>query len=216
MRGDLRRARREGARRAGAGLHDRDLHRGGCHIKPEPVLAPAEKLKIDRGEELRIEKRAVLVARREIDVEPFAQSIERGGRTGELAPRHRDRVDRARIRDGLAVTPSQLCIEEVDVERRIVDHERRVTDEVQQLVDHLGEDRLLRQHLVGMAMHQEGRLGHRALGVDQPLQRAPGRYVIVELDAADLDDAVSRGGVEARGFGIKDDFAQRVSSRAAL
>ena len=64
---------------------------------------------------------------------------------------------------------------------------RRVAEEVQELVGDRGEDRLVGQEGVGQAVDGERALRHRALRVDVGVEGAPGRDVVDELDAADLD-----------------------------
>ncbi len=146
-----------GRERHGAQAHDADLRRGRAlrlvdRRKQQPLLPPARQLEIDLGGELGVEQRAVQAARREIDAEALAQLVERIARPGEPALGDVDRVDCARGRDRRAAVAVQLGIEEFEVEARIVDDQRRVADELQELLDDMGEERLVGKEGVGDAV----------------------------------------------------------------
>ena len=70
-----------------------------------------------------------------------------------------------------------------------------------------GEERLVGEEPVVEAVHP-GRLDrHRPLGIEVAVEGLAGRDVVEQLDAADLDDPVAVGRVEAGGFGVEDDLA---------
>ena len=71
----------------------------------------------------------------------------------------------------------------------------------------VGEERLVLEEGVVEAVDAGGVDRHRPLGVEVAVEPLAGRDVVEELDRADLDDAVAGGRVEARGFGVEDDFA---------
>ena len=75
-----------------------------------------------------------------------------------------------------------------------------------------GEDRLVGEEGLGEAVDVECALRHRALRVDVGVEGAPGRELVDELDAADLDDAVARGRIGAGGLGVEDDLAHASAS----
>jgi hypothetical protein len=56
-------------------------------------------------------------------------------------------------------------------------------------------------------MYLEGRVWNIALGIHVAMPSAPGGNAVDELDAADLDDAVSVKRVESRRLGIEHDLA---------
>ena len=61
-------------------------------------------------------------------------------------------------------------------------------------------------------MHRERLRRHVALGIDVAVEFAPGRDVVHQLDAGDLDDAMAVIRVEPGGFGIDHDLAHRLPS----
>src|SRR5690606_5309939 len=75
---------------------------------------------------------------------------------------------------------------------------------------HFGKFRLVAQKFVREPMHPEGFLRHVALGIDVDVMVPAGWHVVDQLDAADLDQPVARRWRKARGFGIEDDFAQKI------
>ncbi len=85
----------------------------------------------------------------------------------------------------------QLGIEEGQVERRVVDDQLGAADELEQLLDHVGEARLLRQELVGEAVHLDGAAVHFSIRPQIAMEGATGLAPVHHLDAADFDDAVA-------------------------
>src|SRR3954451_21301974 len=55
-------------------------------------------------------------------------------------------------------------------------------------------------------MHGESLLRHVALGVYVAVEFPPGRDVMQQFDAGDLDDPVPVAGIEASGLGVNHDF----------
>ena len=82
-------------------------------------------------------------------------------------------------------------------------------DELDELARDLGELRLRREEVVLDAVHLERAAVDLALGVDVAMEAVLRRPAIDELDAADLDDPMARGRLEARGFGIEDDLTHQ-------
>ena len=105
-----------------------------------------------------------------------------------------------------AADARQFGIDEFHVEAGIVDHQRRVADKFQELLRHLGEERLVGEKFGGEAVHALGFDRHVAFGIEIELHGAAGGKMIHQLDAADLDDAVAVARLEARGFGVENDF----------
>ena len=97
---------------------------------------------------------------RVVDVVALAERVEAVALARVHLPRERQRVDhRAEVAHPAcgARQALQLRIEESDVECRVVDDELRAVDELEQLVDDLREARLLREELVGDAVHLAAR-----------------------------------------------------------
>jgi len=88
---------------------------------------------------------------------------------------------------------------------RIVNLKRR------QFVGDVGKFRLTRQKLRRDAMDGERVGRHVAPGIEVAVKFPPGRYVVHQLDAGDLDDAVPVIRVEPGRFGIDHDLAHRHS-----
>src|SRR6185312_10782407 len=185
-------------------------HSGG---EVEAGLATADQLEIDGGEQLAIELGAVLGALAEIDAEAPAERVKAELRAGKAALRQQQRVlDLAGQRG--AAQPLELGTEKFQVEFGIMDDQAVAADEGEQLVDYRGERRMLRQELGGEAVHFF-RFGRDvALRIDIAMEGAPGRQMVEQLDAGDLDDAVSLRRLEPGGFRIKDDLAHAVQCAA--
>src|SRR3954465_4384281 len=124
-----------------------------------------------------------------------------------FSPRQQQGIDQPVTPNRLSLEAIELGVDEADVERRIVNYQRRVGDEFQELVDYLSEQRLAGEKLGGQAMHGKRFGRHVALGIDVAVKSLAGRHPVVDLDAADLDQAVAAQGIEAGGFGIENDFA---------
>ena len=107
---------------------------------------------------------------------------------------------------------AQFGIEEFQVELGVVDDQPAIADEVEEFLGMHGEGRMCRQELGGEPVYRIGLFRHVALGVDVAMEDAPGRHVIDELDAADLDDAVAVGGIEPRRLSVENDLAHAVSA----
>ena len=84
----------------------------------------------------------------------------------------------------------QLHVQEGDVERGVVDHDRRAVDEGEELVGDGAEQRLVIEIPPSVSVNLRGLLGDVALGVDEGVERAPGRHPVDDLDGADLDNPV--------------------------
>jgi hypothetical protein len=101
----------------------------------------------------------------------------------------------------------RLGIEEADIELRVVDDELRVADELQELLDPLGEARLVGQEVVGESVHVLRAGRHHHLGIEVGVEGAARGDHVHELDAADFDHAMAGQRIEAGRFGIEDDLA---------
>ncbi len=104
----------------------------------------------------------------------------------------------------------QLVIKEADIERRVVDDQLRALDEFEQVFHDVGELRLVRQHLVGDAVHLHRALVDLAPGIDVLLIAVIARPPVDQLHAADFNDPVALGRFEAGGFSVENYLAQFV------
>ena len=111
--------------------------------KTELRLARADQLEIDLGQNFGVEQRAVLGAARIVDAVARAQIVEPVGPGRMLAPRQQQRIDQPLARDQRALDALELGIEKAVIEAGIVDDQRRVADEGQEVVDDVGEARLV-------------------------------------------------------------------------
>ncbi len=117
------------------------------------------------------------------------------------------RRQRSAILPALAGQARELGVEEGHVEGRVVDHQLGAIDELEQVVRNLGEARLVGEELVGDAVHFQRTGIDVAVGADVMVQPAAGAAPVLQLDAADLDDAMPEFRFEAGGLGVQDDLA---------
>src|SRR5690606_32049624 len=111
-----------------------------------------------------------------------------------------------------AAQEPQLVVDELDVEVGVVDDELRAAHEVKELVDDVREAGLLGEEVVVDAVHLECTDLDGPIGGQIAMERSARRPPVDDLAAADLDDAVSRGGLEPGGFGIEDYLSRHCSS----
>ena len=98
------------------------------------------------------------------------------------------------------------CVEEADVELRVLRHEGMRSAEAEELREHDFDSGLAAHHLVGDAVDARGVRRDRSVGVDEGLESA----VLAELafddgDGSDLDEDVAAGRVQACRLGVEDD-----------
>ena len=84
------------------------------------------------------------------------------------------------------------------------------SEELEELVDDVLEERLVLQEIAGQAVHRYGVAVDVALGIEIAVKLAAGRDAVDDLDAAELDQAIPVGVVEARGLRVDDDLAQHL------
>src|SRR5262249_50008413 len=81
----------------------------------------------------------------------------------------------------------------------------------EQVLDDLGEQRLVAQELGREPMHAEGLGRHLALGIEIAVKALSAADAIDELDAADLDQPMALVGIEPGRLGIEHDLPQMSS-----
>ena len=105
------------------------------------------------------------------------------------------------------------------VEGGVVDHQRGVADEGDEIRGDVIEQRLVGQEFRTQPVDGKGLRRHVAFGVEIDVEALAGGEVVDQLDAADLDQPVTLLRLEARGFGVENDFTHDgsalVDSRAA-
>ena len=178
----------------------------------------ARHREIDVEKDLRVEQCAVQLAMRVVDVVALAERVEAVALARVHLPRERQRVDhrqRSPIRRAAARQTLQLRIEESDIECRVVDDELRAVHELEQLVDDLREARLLREERVGDAVHILRGAIDRPVRAQVAVKAPAGLAAIDQLDAADLDDAMSLLRLQPRGFGVETTCRMARSDRRA-
>ena len=191
---------------------------GGCPVGPatRPRLAQfqgtlaARHGEIDIGQDARVDQGAVQLAAGIVDPVALAERIEAVALPGVDLARERKRVEHAaEVVDGrvLALQATDLRVQETDIEGRVVDHELGARDEIEELRRHLGEARFPREALAREAVHRKRSLVAVAVGVEVTMEHATGQAATDDLHAADLDDAVTRGDLEARRLRVEDDLA---------
>src|SRR5690606_16039496 len=110
--------------------------------------------------------------------------------------------------EGSTPEPLHLGIEKADVEGRVVDQDLGAGDEREQAIEYLRELRLAAQAFPAQAVDLFGACVDVALGIEIGMECPAGPAAALELDEADLHDAMSFLGVQAGGFGVEDDLAQ--------
>ena len=141
-----------------------------------------------------------------VDTVAQAKIIEPIGPRRMLAPREQQGVDHPFAADHRLGGALELGIEEAEIERGVVRHQRRFADEGEELVGDFGEQRLVLQELGGEAVNLERGSRHLALRIDVAVEALAGGNLVVELDAADLDEPVALVGIEPRRLGVQHDF----------
>ena len=180
---------------------------GDVRREPERGLLAADKFDIDLGQQLGVEKRAVLGAPAVVDPIARAERIERI-RTGRMAPPGElQRIEHLLVADRRQAEALELHVDEAHVERRIVDDQRRIPDEIHEIVGEVGEEGLVGQKFLGQAVDVEGLRRHVALWIDVDVIGLARGNVVHQLDAADLHQPVAAARVKAGRFGIEHDLA---------
>jgi len=101
---------------------------------------------------------------------------------------------------------AQFRVQEPEIEAGVVDNERRVAQKLEQRIDHGTERRFVRKKFIGKTVHALRLKRNVPFGIDIGLKALAARQVIEKFDAADLDDAMSVGGIEAGRFRIQHHF----------
>src|SRR5690606_10338132 len=141
--------------------------------------------------------------------------VERVALAGMHLACERERVEHAAAASDVARAAAEkleLVVDELDVEVGVVDDELRAADELEELVDDVRETRLLGEEVVVDAVHLERTDLDGPVRIQIAMERSARRPPVDQLDAADFNDAVSRGGLEPGCFGIEDYLSRHCSS----
>ncbi len=179
---------------------------------------------VDLGQDLGVEQGAVEDAVAIVDLVALAQRIQAVALAGMLVPRHLQGIEDAamlghRPQPRLAadgVEHRQLMVDEAHVEGRVVDHQFGTFDEGPEVIDDLGEDRLIGDPFVGDTVHGDRLCLDLPLGIDELMVGTPGEPAVDHLHRADLDQPVALPGVDTRGLCIKHYLPHRYSLTPAV
>src|SRR5450759_212111 len=107
----------------------------------------------------------------------------------------------------LAARQQQRVDQPIARDQRTLDALEFGDDEAEEIVGDVGEKRLVLEELGRQPVDGEGLGRYFALRVEIAVERRAGRNPVEQLDAADLDQAVTLQGIQPGGFGVEDDFA---------
>src|SRR5262249_7742729 len=124
-----------------------------------------------------------------------------------LPPRQQQRVDQPFACNRRALRAFELSAQEGVIEAGIVDHKWRLADKREKLIRDLNETPVSLQKLRRKPVDSECLGRHIALRIKIYVEGRPGRYPVEELDAAELDQAMALGRIQAGGFRIENNFA---------
>ncbi|MNN47309.1 hypothetical protein D3C81_1617250 [compost metagenome] len=196
-----------GAVCAGAAVHGVDHQR---------ILA-AGHCQVDLGQQFGIEQCAVQRAVRVADPQPIAKGVKGVALAGEHLPRFAQRIDHVAdmLAEGRHAQQLEFHVEEAQVELRVVDDQFGICDEFADLVRDLGKAGLVGEELDRDAVDGDRAFVDVALRVDVEVQVAPRQAAVEQFHAADFDQAVAGGGIQAGGFGIENDLSHGGHSSGA-
>ena len=171
---------------------------------------------IDFCQYLRIEQSAVKLSLRVVYLVTLRERIKIVSLARMHSPSERERIETATARPNVvrhAIDASEFMVDKRDIEVRVVNDEFGTIDEREELLGHIGEYRLVRQIPILDAMHLGCCDIYLSLGIDISLKHILGGAAVDEFDAADLNDAMTRRGIQSRGFRIKNNLSQPPDSR---
>ncbi|MBI1990717.1 MAG: hypothetical protein HYS65_13545 [Betaproteobacteria bacterium] len=179
-------------------------------IHDQAVLA-ARHRKIDRGQQIGVEQRAMQRARRVVDLVAFAERVQVVFLARVQLARHLQRIDdvRAIFTDRFQVEQIELAVQKPGVERRVVDDQFGAAHEVEPLVDDVAELRLVAQEFLAQSVHLQRAFVARALRVDVAVKMIAAQAPVDDLDRRELDHTVAKIGIEAGGFSVENDLPHK-------
>ena len=98
-------------------------------------------------------------------------------------------------------------VQEANVEGSVVNHQLGARHESQKVLHDVIEARLVGQEFVGDAVHLDRAGIDLPVGLQILMVVIAGEAAVDQLHAADFDDAVPLGGLQAGGFSIEDDLS---------
>src|SRR5262249_24787378 len=167
----------------------------------EPGLTTAEQLEIDGCQQTTIDLGAMLDAARKVEAKTATQCMEGSRGSRKTAVRHRKRINIPR-RNRLTLQAGQLRVQKGQVELGVMNHQGVRADEAEKLVQDGRKRRLARKKFGCQAVDGKSILRHVALGIGVPAKTPPGRDMLNQLDAGDLDDPMPIARIETSRFGI--------------
>ena len=186
---------------------------GPCPEAQSQIALAAGHRQVDVGQDLGVQQCAVQRAAGVIDVVTLAQRVQAVALTRVQVAGHLQGIQhRAMVAHGIAPTQQrQLVVQETDVERRVVDDQFRPGQELEQFVDDLREARFVREELVADAVDFHRAVIDRPLGIDVLMEMPTARAPVNQFHAADFDDSMTIGGLQAGRLGVEDDLSHRFS-----
>ena len=174
---------------------------------------------INAAEQLAVDQCAVQHAAAAVNPQAVTQRIKIVFLTGIAFARHRQGVNNraAQIFNAGHAETGELGIEKADVEFGVVDHQLGAADKVGNLLRHFGKHWLAFELVERDAVHGGGFGGDIALRMDVKMQFFVGKAAVAHFQTGKFDQPVGVFGgigIQAGGFGIKDDLAAVVHADA--
>ena len=169
-------------------------------------------------ENLGIEKRAVKLARRVVDLVALAQRIKAVALPRMKLPRQRETVENPAVAFHPQIRvpePCEFVIEERYVEWGVVNDDLCARDEFQNVRVNIRESGFVLQKLASDAMHVKCTVVNLAVWLKVVVESLPGQATIHQLDNSNLNDSMSQLGFETRRFGIENHLSHVVRTSTA-
>src|SRR5450830_571632 len=176
-------------------------------LHAEAVLA-ARHGQVDVGQQFGVQQRAVQLAVGVGDAVAVAQGVERVALAGVHFFRLHQGIDHAvhLLVDRWQVQALQFGVEEADIKRCVVDDQFGVGNIGAEFFDDFCKFGFVAEEFGGQSVDGQSALFRIALGIDVVMEVVPGQHAVVQLDRADLQDAVARAWVQAGGFSIENNL----------
>ena len=194
-----------------------DSHGGGRvvrrQIEHELRSLAVRKMRIDFGEKLSVEQRAMLVARAPGHSEMLAKTVERLPHARQLAAGQLQGIDDAR--KWIVAAQRQFNVQEAEIKSSVMSHQRGGSVEDDELIGALGEHRRRAHLLIGQTMNGYSLGGHRLARIEVRVPCRAGRLSVQKLHTPDFNNSVPIAEIEPSGFGVDDNFPHECLPRTS-
>src|SRR5262249_46312214 len=119
----------------------------------------------------------------------------------------RQRVDDPLRQNRRRADAGEFGIKKPDIESSIMDDKTGIANEGDEFLGDRRKERLAFQELRRQAVNGLGVGGHVPFGINVIMECLAARYVVDELDRADLDDAMALGVINSGCLGVENDLA---------